>query len=86
MIVAQYIFIVLDLIACIGLIITVMLQESSASGGLDALGGQSSADTFYGSQGKRRSKEGLLKKLTTVFAISFAVFTIILYVLTGRGA
>ncbi|NLZ66983.1 MAG: preprotein translocase subunit SecG [Clostridiaceae bacterium] len=84
--VAQYIFIVLDLIACLGLIITVMLQESSASGGLDAFGGQSGSDTFYGSHGKRRSKEGLLKKLTTVFGISFAVFTIILYVLTGRGA
>ncbi len=82
---AQIIFIILDVLACIGLIVTVMLQESKSKG-LGVLSGDSgSVDTFY-SKAKGRTREGVLKKLTTGFAIAFAVFTLVLYLLTGRGA
>ncbi|NLB50697.1 MAG: preprotein translocase subunit SecG [Clostridiaceae bacterium] len=82
---AQIIFIVLDLLACLGLIVTVMMQESKSKG-LGVLSGDSGAtDTFYG-KARGRTKEGVLKKLTTGFAIAFAVFTLVLYLLTGRGA
>ena len=82
---AQIIFIILDILACIGLIVTVMMQESKSKG-LGVLSGDSgSSDTFYGKT-KGRTKEGILKKLTTGFAIALAVFTLVLYLLTGRGA
>ncbi|MGI6157421.1 MAG: preprotein translocase subunit SecG [Saccharofermentanales bacterium] len=80
---AQIIFIILDLIACIGLVTTVMMQDSKSQG-LGVLSGDSSADTFYG-RTKGRTKEGILKRLTTGFAIAFAVFSVVLYLLTGRG-
>ncbi len=83
---AQITFIILDILTCIGLIVTVMMQDSKSKG-LGVLSGDSSSgmDTFYGKT-KGRTKEGILKTLTTVFAIAFAVFTIVLYLLTGRGA
>ncbi|MFA5586678.1 MAG: preprotein translocase subunit SecG [Saccharofermentanales bacterium] len=82
---AQIIFIILDILACVGLIVTVMMQESKSKG-LGVLSGDSgSVDTFYGKT-KGRTKEGVLKTLTTIFAIAFAVFTLVLYLLTGRGA
>ena len=81
--VAQIIFIVLDIIACIGLIVTVMLQESKSKG-LGVLAGESGSDTFYG-KSKGRSKEAVLRLLKSIFAGSFAVITMVLYLLTGRG-
>ncbi len=80
---AQIIFIVLDIIACIGLIVTVMLQESKSKG-LGVLAGDSSSDSFYG-KSRGRSKEAVLRMLTSIFAVSFAVITMVLYLLTGRG-
>lgn len=83
---AQIIFAILDIIACIGLIVTVMLQDSKSKG-LGVLSGDSgggAADTFYG-KSRGRSKQALLRMLTSIFAISFAVFTMVLYLLTGRG-
>ncbi|NLA71629.1 MAG: preprotein translocase subunit SecG [Clostridiaceae bacterium] len=84
---ARIIFIILDIVTCIALIVTVMLQDSKSKG-LGVLSGDSSGgglDTFYGKT-KGRTKEGILKTMTTVLAIAFAVFTIVLYLLTGRGA
>ncbi len=82
---AQITFAILDILTCIGLIVTVMLQESKSKG-LGVLSGDSGgADTFYGKT-KGRTKEGILKTLTTVFAVSFGVITLVLYLLTGRGA
>ena len=81
--VAQIIFIVLDSIACIGLVVTVMLQEIKAKG-LSVSAGESGSDTFYG-KSKGRSKEAVLRMLTSIFAGSFAVITMVLYLLTGRG-
>ena len=82
---AQITFAILDILTCIGLIVTVMLQESKSKG-LGVLSGDTGGgDTFYGKT-KGRSKEAILKKLPTAFAIAFAVFTLVLYLLTGRGA
>lgn len=83
---AQITFAILDILTCIGLIVTVMMQESKSKG-LGVLSGDTGGgmDTFYGKT-KGRTKEGILKTLTTVFAIAFAVFTLVLYLLTGRGA
>ena len=81
---AQITFIILDIVTCIGLIVTVMMQESQCKG-LGVLSGDTGGDSFYGKT-KGRSKEAILKKLTTAFAIAFAVFTLVLYLLTGRGA
>ena len=81
--VAQIIFIILDIIACIGLIVTVMLQESKSKG-LGVLAGESGSDSFYG-KSRGRSKEAVLRMLTTIFAVSYAVITMVLYLLTGRG-
>ncbi len=81
--VAQIIFIVLDIIACIGLIVTVMLQDSKSKG-LGVLAGESGSDSFYG-KSRGRSKDAKLRMLTSIFAVSFAVITMVLYLLTGRG-
>ncbi len=73
---------ILDVIVCIALIGLVILQEGDSKG-LGAISGGS--DTFYGKT-KGRSKEAMLKKLTSATAILFAVLTVVLYLLAGRGA
>lgn len=72
---------VINVLISIGLILLVILQEGNSKG-LGAIGG--GAETFFG-KSKGRSIDAILKKLTTVAAVAFAVFTIILYLLTGRG-
>ncbi|HHV42499.1 MAG TPA: preprotein translocase subunit SecG [Clostridiaceae bacterium] len=73
---------VLDVLICIVLIALVIMQEGDSQG-LGAISGGS--DTFYG-KAKGRSKEVMLKKITTGVAILFAVLTVVLYMLAGRGA
>ncbi|HHU07059.1 MAG TPA: preprotein translocase subunit SecG [Clostridiaceae bacterium] len=73
---------ILDVIVCITLVALVIMQEGDSKG-MGAISGGS--DTFYGKT-KGRSKEAMLKKLTSVTAILFAVLTVILYLLAGRGA
>ncbi|HHU04426.1 MAG TPA: preprotein translocase subunit SecG [Fastidiosipila sp.] len=73
---------IIYVIVCIGLILTVFLQESKSKG-LGALTGDSS-DTFYGKT-KKRTKDAVLARLSVVFAISFAILSMVLYLLTGRG-
>ncbi|NLV98395.1 MAG: preprotein translocase subunit SecG [Clostridiaceae bacterium] len=73
---------VIYVIVCIGLIITVMFQES-VSQGLGTISGDKT-DTFYGKT-KKNSREAILSRLTVIFAVSFAVLSMVLYLLTGRG-
>ncbi len=73
---------VLDVIACISLVVLVMMQEGNTKG-LGVISG--GADTFFG-KSKGRSMDAMLKKMTSVVAVVFAVLTIVLYFLTGRGA
>ena len=71
----------LNIIISLGLVILVIFQEGNAKG-LGAISG--GADTFFG-KSKGRSMDRILKKLTTLAAGLFGAFTIILYLLTGRG-
>ena len=73
---------IVDLLVCIALVLLVIFQEGNTKG-LGAISG--GAETFFGKT-KGRSIDSLLKKLTSVSAGVFAVLTIILYLLTGRGA
>lgn len=72
---------VIDILVCIGLVVLVIFQEGNAKG-LGIIGG--GADTFFG-KSKGRSIDKILKKLTTVGAGVFAVLTVLLYLMTGRG-
>ena len=72
---------VIDILVCIGMVMLVIFQEGNAKG-LGAIGG--GADTFFG-KAKGRSMDRILKKLTTVAAGLFAVLTVLLYLMTGRG-
>lgn len=71
---------VIDILICIGLVLLVVFQQGSSKG-LGVIGG--GAETFFGKT-KGRSIDVILKKLTSVAAIVFAVLTIILYLLTSR--
>lgn len=79
---AQIIIGVLDILVSIALIVLVLLQDSKSKG-LGSLAGGAS-DTFF-SKTKGRTREAMLKKLTSVMAIAFAILTMVLYLLTGRG-
>ncbi len=72
---------VVDILVCIGLVMLVIFQEGNSKG-LGAIGG--GAETFFG-KSKGRSIDALLKKLTTVVAVVFAILTVTLYLLTSRG-
>ncbi len=73
---------VLDIIVCVGLVTLVALQEGDETG-LGSLAGN--FETFM-DKSNGGSFEEKLQKLTTVLAISFAVLSVILYLLTGRVA
>lgn len=72
---------VIDILVCIGLVMLVVFQEGNSQG-LGAIGG--GAETFFG-KSKGRSIDALLKKLTSIVAIVFAILTVVLYLLTSRG-
>ncbi|HHU12208.1 MAG TPA: preprotein translocase subunit SecG [Clostridiaceae bacterium] len=74
---------VIDILVCLGLIALVIMQEGNQKG-LGVIGG-GSTDTFYGKQGSR-GKQARMKQLTKIFAITFAVLTVVLFLMTGRGA
>ncbi len=70
---------VIDIIICITLVCLVMLQDSKSQGLGSIAGG---AETFFG-QGKAGTKEEKLRKLTEITAVSFAILSMVLYVLLG---
>ncbi len=72
---------VIDILISIALVMLVIFQEGNSKG-LGAISG--GADTFFG-KSKGRTMDVLLKRLTSIFAIVFAILTVVLYLLTGRG-
>ena len=70
----QTVFMVLEVIVSILLIIVVLLQESKMQGMGGAVSGAAS-QTFGG---KERGLQGLLKKLTIILGIIFAVLSLFL--------
>ncbi len=69
---------ILDAALAIGVVVTIILQSSKASG-LGAIGGGSQT-TF----GQKKSKDEMLAKLTTYLAASWMGLTLLLNVLNRR--
>lgn len=67
---------IIILIACVGIIIFVALQQSPKQGGLSALTGGS--DSFFG-QNKGRTKTAFLSKVTKILAVVLFVATVFVY-------
>lgn len=67
-------------VAAIALIIIVLCQSSSSSGGTNVLSGE--IESYY-AQNKGRSREGRLKMLTIVMASCIAGLTILYFILTA---
>ena len=82
MVTVAIILAVIDILVCIGLVLLVIFQEGNSKG-LGIIGG--GAETFFGNS-KGRSIDAVLKKLTSAAALVFAALTIVLYLMTGRGA
>ena len=70
----QTVFMVLEVIVSILLIIVVLLQESKMQG----MGGAVSGAASQTLGGKVRGRQGLLKKLTIILGIIFAVLSLFL--------
>lgn len=67
---------ILQIVACIGLISTVLLQSGS-SAGLGSISG--GAENLFGSS--KKGLDELFSKLSTVCAITFLILTLILSIL-----
>jgi protein translocase SecG subunit len=72
---------VLDIIVCVVLLVLVAIQDIG-NGGLGSLAGD--VDSFLDRTGGG-TKEEKLKKLTSIMAVSFAILSVVLYLLTGRA-
>jgi preprotein translocase subunit SecG len=79
--VAAIVIAVVDILVCIALVLLVIFQEGNSQG-LGAISG--GAETFFG-KSKGRTMDAMLKRLTSIAAILFAVLTVVLYLMTGRG-
>ena len=64
------------IVVCVLIIVIVMMQQGSEKG-LGAISGISSQDTYWG-KNKGRSKEGRLKKLTTILVAVFIGLSLLL--------
>lgn len=68
------------LIACVGIIAVVALQEPPQQGGLSALTG---GDSFF-SQNQGRTRDELLRKVTKILAIVLFAVTIVVLTIVSR--
>ncbi|MFZ7101289.1 MAG: preprotein translocase subunit SecG [Peptococcaceae bacterium] len=66
-------FTILQVIASVGLIATVLLQSGKSAGMSGAIAG--GAETIFG---KKKGMDGFLSKLSTIFAIGFMVLTLLI--------
>lgn len=73
----QFVLSVIQVIASLFLIVTILLQKGKTQG-LGAISG--GADTFF-SASKARGLDAILGKVTTVIAILFAIVSIVLNLL-----
>jgi preprotein translocase subunit SecG len=67
--------IVLQIIASVAIIVSVMMQPSKSNGLSGLIAG--SSDTFY-AKNKTKTFESVLARITVVSAISFAITTVLL--------
>ena len=68
------------IIACSIIMIVAILMQKESDSGMDALTGGGKQESYY-SQNKGSTREGKLKKLTTIMAIIIAV-SVLLYFIT----
>lgn len=73
----QKFFSVLLLISAVGVIISVLLQESSEGGLGASMGGSSAPESMWGRSGGK-TKEAMLKRATMISAAVFMVSTLVL--------
>ena len=66
---------VIEVLACLFLIVTILLQSGASEGLSGAIAG--GAETFFGSS-KARGMQSVLGKLTTVVGIIFVVLAVVL--------
>ena len=69
---------VIEVLACLFLIITILLQEGSSQGLSGTIAG--GAETFFGSK-KAHGMQAMLNKLTTGVAILFVILAVALNLL-----
>ena len=69
---------VIEVLACLFLIVTILLQSGASQGLSGAISG--GAETFFGSN-KARGMQAVLAKLTTVVGIIFVVLAVALNLL-----
>ncbi|MFZ5945721.1 MAG: preprotein translocase subunit SecG [Bacillota bacterium] len=65
--------IILQIVASLGLISTVLLQSGKSAGMSGAIAG--GAETIFG---KKKGMDNLLSKLSTIFAIGFMILTLLI--------
>lgn len=75
--IVQKVLLVLLAVLAVAITILVLCQPSNSGGGVNALSG--TTETYY-AQNKGSSREGRLKKATTIVAIIMAVVTILYFV------
>lgn len=68
---------ILQIVSSIGVIATVLLQSGKSAGLSGAISG--GAESFMG--GKKKGMDGLLSRLSTIFAVSFLVLTLLITIL-----
>ncbi|MBE7029037.1 MAG: preprotein translocase subunit SecG [Ruminococcaceae bacterium] len=66
---------VIQIVVCLVLIISVLLQEGNSAGLSGSIAG--GAETFFG-KGKSKTLNGIFKSVTKVFAVLFVVLSLIL--------
>lgn len=68
--------VVLQVIASLGVIATVLLQSGKSAGLSGAIAG--GAESFFG---KKKGLDDFLSKLSTIFAIAFLILTLLLSII-----
>lgn len=79
MVVIRNIVLVIYAIVCLALIILATIQTKDSSGASGTITG-SSTNNFY-EQNKGRTKEGMLKRLTIITGVLFAILAVALSIL-----
>lgn len=75
----KYVILAIYLVVCVALIIIATIQTKDSQGASGTIMG-SSTSNFY-EKNKGRTKEGLLKRLTIILGVVFAVLSIVLGIL-----
>lgn len=74
--IVRYVLVGIIFLSAVAMIVTTLMQSSADENGATAVTGQES----YYSQNKGESKDGKLKKATTILAIVIAVCTVLYFI------